>query len=68
MKSRYSMVLVAVMALLFSGCRAAAAADTYQILTPCANGKCSPAAAKQLRPAQQTKTYRTPFGRVIKWR
>lgn len=67
MKSQCLMVLVAVMALLFSGCRAAAAADTYQILTPCANGKCSPA-AKQSRPAQQTKTYRTPFGRVIKWR
>jgi len=67
MKSRYSMVLVAVMALLFSGCRVAAAADTYQIMTPCVGGKCSPA-AKQSRPAQQTKTYRTPFGRVIKWR
>ena len=67
MKSRYSMVLVAVMALLFCGCRSAAAADTYQILTPCANGKCSPV-AKQSRPVTQTKTYRTPFGRVIKWR
>jgi hypothetical protein len=67
MKSRYSIVMVAVLAFLFSGCRVAAAADTYQILTPCAGGKCTPV-AKQSKPVQQTKTYRTPFGRLIKWR